>query len=545
MARKTNERVYIRILWGDADLGEVSKRLSSLRHVTVGRGFFADLRTKIWPLREDLTILEREAGRVFLNSSIPWHGMMTTGEAVQVLDPRKKRRRNYEIKPHTYATLRYEDVTIAIRVGFDHPVYRLQKAVAEKLKGSLLGLIADTKLEQIGLLAAMAVSLVFIGAVTGGLKNRETWRPTSVNEIADEVRLPFISPDHFATAPQVLQDKLDRFKYIDSVADFYNDLAGTLTEPNRSSNPFDFPDVTQVYKQAFRQQKEALSQAEASNKQLVEENAGRGGLSLSMPVVQGESLDGTMQRILDKIDILSASAVEVVEARSKTAQDFENDAAYDYSDKGGGGKDTLAEFTKKLGEGYRSALPDEEQQVLEAKNLSVQASSVQAKLFGQEHLVSGVHNCCGEIVGVPVGAIPLTFTPPGRASSSDSNLGKLKASVWGAPIENHGKPKVVEPLAGVIDEKAVEKLIGQGRFQLQLCFELALRRNQAAKGTMEWKWQINSGGNLSELSLVSSTLKDQELIQCVRKRIAGWKFPKPRGGSVEIRYPFEFSRDKG
>ena len=62
---------------------------------------------------------------------------------------------------------------------------------------------------------------------------------------------------------------------------------------------------------------------------------------------------------------------------------------------------------------------------------------------------------------------------------------------------------------------------------------------------MEWKWQIDTKGQLSQLSLMKSTLDDQELIQCVRQKIATWKFPKPKGGNVVIRYPFEFTKDKG
>ncbi|MCX6119379.1 MAG: hypothetical protein NT027_17710, partial [Proteobacteria bacterium] len=92
------EKIFLKVLWGDAELGSCSRKFSSIRTITAGRGLFVDLRSKIWPLHEDLTIIEKESGRIFLNSSIPWHGMISHGDSIQVLDPRKRKRRNFEIK---------------------------------------------------------------------------------------------------------------------------------------------------------------------------------------------------------------------------------------------------------------------------------------------------------------------------------------------------------------------------------------------------------------------------------------------------------------
>ena len=102
------------------------------------------------------------------------------------------------------------------------------------------------------------------------------------------------------------------------------------------------------------------------------------------------------------------------------------------------------------------------------------------------------------------------------------------------------KEKVKEPLVGELDPKLIEKIVNKNRFELQLCFELALRRNREVSGTMKWQWRLDSRGKISNLTLVSSSITDPVMKNCVRKKIAGWKFPRPRRGSVEITYPFYF-----
>jgi hypothetical protein len=264
-----------------------------------------------------------------------------------------------------------------------------------------------------------------------------------------------------------------------------------------------------------------------------------------MPVVIGESLDGSLQRALNKVTLLQEAAKSLTELRSKTGEAFKGEPSYDYGvAQQAAAADSLSDFTKKLGEGFRQALPDEEQQAKESKEFAVDASAAQLALFGKDYLKRS-KECCPGVSGIKAGSSPIDIKNTESFEQSDEFLASLKASTWGAPKQEEKVHRVIEPLAGTIDPKSVERAIASGRFQLQLCFELALRRNQAAKGNMEWKWQIDTRGQMSGLALLSSTLKDEELIHCVRSRIAGWKFPKPKGGSVEIRYPFEFERDKG
>ena len=96
-----------------------------------------------------------------------------------------------------------------------------------------------------------------------------------------------------------------------------------------------------------------------------------------------------------------------------------------------------------------------------------------------------------------------------------------------------------------MDKGAIRDYIEGNRYQLKLCYDVALRRDHAAQGTMEWSFRIDTRGQIYEIALISSTIKDEKMAQCIRQKLSKWRFPRPRHGSVEIRYPFQFAPAKG
>jgi hypothetical protein len=61
---------------------------------------------------------------------------------------------------------------------------------------------------------------------------------------------------------------------------------------------------------------------------------------------------------------------------------------------------------------------------------------------------------------------------------------------------------------------------------------------------MEWKWILTTQGEIVDLNLVSSTIRSPQMAKCVKQKILGWRFPKPKKGSIEITYPFFFTPKK-
>jgi hypothetical protein len=548
MKHKKQIKIFIRVLWGESILGDFEKNFDRITRFAVGRSFFNDVRSSVWPLHQDLTVLERENGATYLNADIPWNGIIIHNNNTSIIDARRRGRKNLLLKPGCFASIKYESISIAIRVGGDLQTEQVRD-VSAKYRGPFMGLIADTNHEQKSLGLGLIASALLIGAVALGLKKAPTWRPESMAEIKQDFRLPFISPHHFASGPNIIQDKLDRFEFVDSVASFYRDLTYTLTDATSTDEKSMIAESTRLaYQEYFRDQGFELARRDAVSEKLTSDIKSNGALVLALPAVRGESLDAKALRVLDKISIVAENAQALIDMRITTAESFKKDPGYDYATgESNSGLDSMAEFTKALGAGYRGVPPDEEHQAMQAKDLSAKATALQVALFGADHLAVGPQSCCTPPVGLKAGVTPASYTPMPRFALSDQNIEELKTSTWGtpAPASENKISSIREPIAGIIDETALEKAIASGRFQLKLCFELALRRNQAATGTMEWQWRIDTRGEISALALTKSTLKDDELVHCVRSRIAKWKLPKPKGGSVEVRYPFEFVRDKG
>jgi hypothetical protein len=80
--------------------------------------------------------------------------------------------------------------------------------------------------------------------------------------------------------------------------------------------------------------------------------------------------------------------------------------------------------------------------------------------------------------------------------------------------------------------------------QIKHCFEGGLRRNHALAGKIVLRWVIAPTGLPYDIQFESSTLPDEEVNLCIARHIAFWEFPPPRGGTVEISFPFVF-QNKG
>jgi hypothetical protein len=121
-----------------------------------------------------------------------------------------------------------------------------------------------------------------------------------------------------------------------------------------------------------------------------------------------------------------------------------------------------------------------------------------------------------------------------------------KIDIIVASLFDPAKPKKIkEPIIGSLDPRLIQQTVERSRFELQLCYELALRRNQSAQGLMEWKWHLDTQGRVSELELVDSNIDDGKMISCIREKLSRWNWPRPQKGSIQVSFPFYFKPSKG
>jgi hypothetical protein len=265
------------------------------------------------------------------------------------------------------------------------------------------------------------------------------------------------------------------------------------------------------------------------------------GPIISIPTVRGESLDGRAQRIFDKISILSESSDELAKKRVETAEKFNADVGYKFEERKEA--DKTQEAFAKISQGFLGVESDDKMQERTAKDAAANAATIQLRTYGKDRLLFGRRECCHPPAGMPLTQDGVTWLQAQLNKDDDASLSELKASTWSS-IEAKRGLSLGDHQAGQVDPTSVETVTA-GRYQLKLCYEMALRRNKSAGGAMEWRWTIGSDGRASDLNLIRSSIRDDELVKCVREKIASWRFPRPEGGTVEVRYPFEFSRDKG
>jgi hypothetical protein len=541
-SKKSQEKyLHVSIFRGGALVGSCSRPFSKRRPVTAGKGRSCEIRSVIWPLWDDLEVILATKSGLLLNPQIPWDGVLQSDSTVHVLGTSTKRNSSFPITSTTSASLRYEDLSVAIRVG---PKIRFSDIPVKRHSGymaSPLTFIADSAQEWTAIgIAAAASAVIFLFALSTLVK-RPYDHYAHALELPAERLLPFISHRFLTEAPNILQDGLDRLDLIRSVWVFYSDLASVVGFglPPAKVGPL-FPSTIGLYEKLRNEQEEILDTASVRQQAQVDKLESSRSI-LSVPMVTGESLDGRVGRVFDKIEVLMNSSDALADRRVVVAAQFMNDIGYTFDARKG--TSATSDNFKKISESFQGIQSDDKEQFAQAKAAGAKAALLQMDIFGSDRLQFGLSNCCYPVVGAPLVQDGLVWLAPDFTKHGNGDLSFLKASTWGTPVRE--VPKIIEPLAGHIEPAEVERTVAAGRYQLRLCYEIALRRNQATKGSMEWRMRIDSRGLVSMVDLLTNSLKDDEFVRCIHDRIATWKFPKPRGGSVEVRYPFEFSRDKG
>jgi hypothetical protein len=92
---------------------------------------------------------------------------------------------------------------------------------------------------------------------------------------------------------------------------------------------------------------------------------------------------------------------------------------------------------------------------------------------------------------------------------------------------------------GGLERSEVEAVIQENLSQIRYCYNKALRTNPNLSGKVTTSFVIGGDGSVKTSRVPASTMASQEVEDCIKGRIASWKFPQPRGGGdVSVNYPF-------
>ena len=95
---------------------------------------------------------------------------------------------------------------------------------------------------------------------------------------------------------------------------------------------------------------------------------------------------------------------------------------------------------------------------------------------------------------------------------------------------------------GTVDAAAVNKMIGERFGEVRACYERRLKMNPLLQGDVDLAISISTAGKVTGIGVNSDSVRDAEMLDCVRRTIRRWTFPKPEGGRAVIAKNFKFKQ---
>lgn len=76
--------------------------------------------------------------------------------------------------------------------------------------------------------------------------------------------------------------------------------------------------------------------------------------------------------------------------------------------------------------------------------------------------------------------------------------------------------------------------------EVRQCYERKLRTDPMLQGTLSVRLKIGNGGAVQGVQ-TGGSMRDADVVSCVRERARAWRFPGPSGGCAVISAPFALS----
>ncbi|MBN2493384.1 MAG: FHA domain-containing protein [Deltaproteobacteria bacterium] len=95
---------------------------------------------------------------------------------------------------------------------------------------------------------------------------------------------------------------------------------------------------------------------------------------------------------------------------------------------------------------------------------------------------------------------------------------------------------------GHLPMEAIYRVVRQHMGEVQRCYAAGLDRDRNQRGRIDLGWTILPSGRVGIARLRSGSLGDPTISSCILSRIRAWRFPRPRGGAVEVTLPLLLTR---
>jgi outer membrane biosynthesis protein TonB len=124
-----------------------------------------------------------------------------------------------------------------------------------------------------------------------------------------------------------------------------------------------------------------------------------------------------------------------------------------------------------------------------------------------------------------------TVTP--TATKNETDEVKIRLNISGQTTGQTG--------TGKIDKAGVSGVFSRRVGAIKHCYEVALKSNPNAKGKIQVRFTIGSGGRITGATVASNTTGDSSIGNCIIEKLRSWKFPPAEGGEVTFTHTFVLS----
>ncbi|RKH75096.1 energy transducer TonB [Corallococcus sp. AB045] len=139
--------------------------------------------------------------------------------------------------------------------------------------------------------------------------------------------------------------------------------------------------------------------------------------------------------------------------------------------------------------------------------------------------------------------------PQGDTGGKVAGIGATQTS--GAGTVDTGRkqvvkvPQVVDSVPEVdsseVKPKDLARFIQSRKASIQRCYENGLKRDPSLKGKVMVRFDLTPQGRASNVEVEESTLRSDEVINCIKTTMRAWTFPFKPSDDVPVSYPFIFS----
>jgi hypothetical protein len=193
-----------------------------------------------------------------------------------------------------------------------------------------------------------------------------------------------------------------------------------------------------------------------------------------------------------------------------------------------GGADAGPTFTKnKKGSIYGSGTD----QTLNAKNPSI-LNKLGAKSLDGNITTKG-SRMISAASGVSGGLAKGLNNVQGRVSADSLYNGGTLDDAGGGGLDLSGD--------GSIPQSLIEKILAKHLDKLRYCYEKALLSDAGIGGNVLLQWTIVSSGEARNIRTLRSAISNTQMQGCINREISKIPFPKPSGGEVIVKFPFNFT----